>query len=91
MKARQAVHVEWYFDRAPAALAGTTLAEDLEMRAIPLDRLTPLLLEEVNGAIQISGYIGTPSVPCRAAASAKPVGSASQLAAVVHSEARRSC
>lgn len=40
-------------------LAGTTLAPDLEVLEMPLPKLTPALLAEVNRAIQTSGYITT--------------------------------
>ncbi|HEU0298247.1 MAG TPA: hypothetical protein VFR37_02310 [Longimicrobium sp.] len=59
LKHGEPAHVERFFGRATTALAGTRLAADLEMFIIPLDRLTPALLREVNRAVQISGYITT--------------------------------
>jgi hypothetical protein len=50
-------HVDRYFAKITAALTGTTLADDIEMFVIGLDRITPALLAEVNRSIQISGYI----------------------------------
>lgn len=49
--------VEEQHRKYSGALAGTTLAGDLEVVEIEVAKLTLELLAEVNRAIQISGYI----------------------------------
>jgi hypothetical protein len=50
--------VQVSFRRFVEALGGTTLAKDIQVLTIPLGQLTPALLEEINRALQVSGYIG---------------------------------
>jgi hypothetical protein len=49
--------VDAYYVKYVAVLAGTDLREDIVMLVLDLDMLTPALLNEVNRAIQISGYL----------------------------------
>jgi len=51
--------IEAHFHRLTVALRGTELHATLEMLEIPLDQLTPAVLQYVNHAIATAGYITT--------------------------------
>jgi hypothetical protein len=55
MRHGEAASVDAYYRRFTDELARTTLTADLVM--LVLDKLSPALLDEVNRAIQTSGYL----------------------------------
>jgi hypothetical protein len=59
LKHGEAEGVQTFHRSYCTVLAGTTLADDLEVFEIDRDALTPGLLAEVNRAIQTSGYVTT--------------------------------
>lgn len=61
---KAACRLDAHFQRLTAALGGTELPANLEMLEIPLDHLTPTVLQYVNHAIATAGYI-TAWASCR--------------------------
>lgn len=57
MRHGDAASVDAYYRRFTDELARTTLTADLVMLVLDLDKLSPALLDEVNRAIQTSGYL----------------------------------